>query len=95
MRLLDRTVVRFGNLVAWLFLIVAGIIVYEVVARHLFNAPTFRAHETTVLLCALAFILGGAGRSVVPWALTHAFVTPRQHEVDTTWIRSVCPGGPG
>lgn len=60
MRLLDRIVVRFGNLVAWLFLIVAGIIVYEVVARYVFNAPTFWAHETTVLLAALAFIVGGA-----------------------------------
>ena len=35
------------------------ILIQEVVLRYVFNAPTIWAHETTVFLCATAFIYGG------------------------------------
>jgi TRAP-type C4-dicarboxylate transport system permease small subunit len=49
-----------GRLAAWLFLLAAGVTVYEVAARYLFGAPTTWAHETTTTLCAVGFALGGA-----------------------------------
>lgn len=35
------------------------ILIQEVVLRYVFNSPTQWAHETTIFLCALAFIYGG------------------------------------
>lgn len=35
------------------------ILIQEVVLRYVFNAPTIWAHETTIFLCATAFIYGG------------------------------------
>ena len=34
-------------------------ILYEVVSRYFFNAPTIWSHELSVMLCASAFLLGG------------------------------------
>ena len=44
------------------FLIYAGIfvLVYEVVARHLFNAPTIWAHGTAQRIFAFYYVIGGA-----------------------------------
>lgn len=55
-----RAALGIGNLVAWLLLVAAGITLYEVVARYLFNAPTNWAHATATTLCGVAFALGGA-----------------------------------
>ena len=57
---LEAFVVRLGNLVSWLFVVMMAMITYEVVARYVFNAPTFWAHESTVALGGFAFIFGGA-----------------------------------
>lgn len=35
------------------------ILIQEIVLRYVFGAPTIWAHETTVFLCALAFVYGG------------------------------------
>ena len=35
------------------------ILIQEVVLRYGFNSPTIWAHETTVFLCATAFVYGG------------------------------------
>ena len=35
------------------------ILIQEIILRYVFGAPTIWAHETTVFLCALAFIYGG------------------------------------
>jgi TRAP-type C4-dicarboxylate transport system permease small subunit len=36
-----------------------AILIQEVVLRHVFNAPTIWAHETTIFLCGIAFVYGG------------------------------------
>lgn len=57
---LGRAIDALGLPVAVLFLLSAAIILYEVVMRYAFNAPTIWAHETTTFLSAVGFIYGGA-----------------------------------
>ena len=57
---LDRVVARIGKLLSLLFLVSCAVIVFEVLARYLFNSPTKWAHETTTFICALCFAFGGA-----------------------------------
>lgn len=52
--------VWFGDKLALLFLLSVAVSLVEVVLRYVFNAPTIWAHETTILLCALCFVYGGA-----------------------------------
>ena len=60
MTFLDRWVDRGGRWFSYLILISGLAIVYEVVARYVFGAPTIWSHETTTLLCALCFAYGGS-----------------------------------
>ncbi len=46
-----------GHAIAPLYLISAGITVYEVMMRYVFNAPTQWAFEMVMTLCALAWVL--------------------------------------
>jgi len=57
---IDRVAKRLGEALAWLFAISVAIVVFEVVARYLFGAPTIWAHESIIALSAIAFIFGGA-----------------------------------
>lgn len=57
---LDRLALGLGRTTAWCFAVIVVIMVYEVVARYAFNAPTTWAHETSVLLASFGFIFGGA-----------------------------------
>lgn len=54
-RLIDRVAI----LPAMGIVVAMAILIQEVVLRYVFGAPTIWAHETTVFLCALAFIFGG------------------------------------
>ena len=56
---LGRAVDALGIVFAGCFLVSAGIILYEIVARYAFDAPTVWAHETTSFLCGIGFIFGG------------------------------------
>src|SRR3989339_246087 len=49
-----------GKLFSYLAAIVMLIIIYEVVARYLFDAPTIWATEAMTLVCGIYFIMGGA-----------------------------------
>lgn len=57
---LDRLARGLGAWCSWLFIGTVGITVYEVAARYLFGSPTIWAHELTIILCSLAFAVGGA-----------------------------------
>ncbi len=49
-----------GQVIAPLALIYLLILVYEMVARYLFNSPTNWAHETSTFIFGAQFMLGGA-----------------------------------
>jgi TRAP-type mannitol/chloroaromatic compound transport system permease small subunit len=59
-RALDAFAERTGWLVAWLIVPLIGAMVYEVVARYLFRAPTIWAHDVSYMLYGAFFMLGGA-----------------------------------
>jgi TRAP-type mannitol/chloroaromatic compound transport system permease small subunit len=59
-RTLDRISVWSGKIVAWLIIPMVGSLVYEVVARYLFDAPTEWAYDMTFMLYGSFFMLGAA-----------------------------------
>jgi len=60
MAYLDRLAVWLGRIAAAGFFVIVAMMVFEVVARYGFNAPTYWAHEIAGVLAAIAFIFGGA-----------------------------------
>lgn len=60
LRFIDRLERRIGEAVSYVFLASVAIMAYEVAARYLFGAPTIWAHESTITLTAIGFLLGGA-----------------------------------
>jgi TRAP-type mannitol/chloroaromatic compound transport system permease small subunit len=59
-RVLDRISAAVGLAVAWLILPMVGSLVYEVVARYVFDAPTEWAYDMTFMLYGSLFMLGSA-----------------------------------
>jgi TRAP-type mannitol/chloroaromatic compound transport system permease small subunit len=57
--IIDRIARRTGEVCSFLFLICMLIIGYEVIARYGFNAPTIWAHDLTISLCAIGFVMSG------------------------------------
>lgn len=57
---LDDISVWTGKVVAWLIFPMVGGLVYEVVARYAFNAPTEWAYDMTYMLYGSFFMLGAA-----------------------------------
>jgi TRAP-type C4-dicarboxylate transport system permease small subunit len=56
---LDRAIASAANGVAWLVFIAMAISVFEVIMRYVFHSPTSWVHESTVMLIAALFALGG------------------------------------
>ncbi len=54
-----RAVDALGVVFAFCFLVSTAIILWEIVARYVFNSPTSWVHETTTFLCGISFIFGG------------------------------------
>jgi len=57
---IDAISIWSGNIVSVINPIVVVVVVYEIVMRFIFNAPTIWANEATVSLSALGYLLGGA-----------------------------------
>ena len=57
--LIDRIARRIGESCSYLFLLCMLIIAYEVFARYALNAPTVWAHDLTISLCAVGFLMSG------------------------------------
>ncbi|WP_282608573.1 TRAP transporter small permease subunit [Pelagibius sp. Alg239-R121] len=55
----DHSLDRLVRPVGWLVPFVAVISVYEVVARYVLDSPTIWVHETSTLLIAVVFLIGG------------------------------------
>jgi TRAP-type C4-dicarboxylate transport system permease small subunit len=58
--LLDKLIIKFGDMLSTVFLLSAGIIIFEIIMRYVFNAPTIWVHETTTLFCAMCFMYAGS-----------------------------------
>lgn len=59
-RALDAFAEWTGWLIAWLIVPLIGAMVYEVLARYFFRAPTVWAHDLSYMLYGALFMLGGA-----------------------------------
>ena len=59
-KILDGISIWSGKLVAWLIFPMVGGLVYEVIARYAFNAPTVWAYDMTYMLYGSFFMLGTA-----------------------------------
>jgi TRAP-type C4-dicarboxylate transport system permease small subunit len=55
----DRVIAGSTKILAWTIFVAFVITVIEVVARYVFNSPTFWAHESTTFLIAATFLIGG------------------------------------
>ena len=60
MGLPERVALATGRAAAWCFAAIVLVMVWEVVARYAFGAPTIWAHEVSVGLAAIGFVAGGA-----------------------------------
>lgn len=49
-----------GMLVRWLGLLLSLVVVFEVIARYMFNRPTIWAFDTAMMLSSTMFLLGSA-----------------------------------
>src|SRR5690349_7619170 len=59
-RMIDKAALWSGWLVSWLILPLVLALVYEVVARYFFNAPTVWAYDVTFITYGTFFMLGSA-----------------------------------
>lgn len=57
--MLGRAIDKLGIIFATGIVVTVGVLIYEVVMRYVFNAPTFWAHETSIFLSGAAFVYGG------------------------------------
>ena len=64
--IIDKLNDQVGKIISMLIIFMVLILVYEVVLRYIFNAPTLWAHETSEYFFGVHFFLGGA------YALRHA-----------------------
>ena len=55
----DRVVAGSAKVFSWAIFIAFLVSVYEVIARYVFDSPTYWAHETTTFLIAVIFLIGG------------------------------------
>jgi TRAP-type mannitol/chloroaromatic compound transport system permease small subunit len=59
-KFIDRISEWTGSLAAWLIVPLLAAVVYEVIMRHVFNAPTQWGYDTSWMLFAAQFLIGGA-----------------------------------
>jgi TRAP-type mannitol/chloroaromatic compound transport system permease small subunit len=59
-RFIDNISIWSGKIIAWLILPMVAGLVYEVVARYMFSAPTEWAYDMTYMLYGSFFMLGSA-----------------------------------
>lgn len=92
--LLGRLIDRGGIIFAIGIVAAMLVLIQEVVLRYVFNAPTIWAHETTVFLCATAFVYGGLYCTVrdahIRVVLLYDLAQGRARRVLDTVISLVC-----
>lgn len=87
---IDTISIWSGKTVSWLILPMVGSLVYEVVARYLFNAPTVWAYDMTYMLYGSFFMLGAAytlqRKGHIRTDLLYGFWPPRRQGI----VDAVC-----
>lgn len=78
-RAIDAVSVWSGKLCAWLVLPLMGVLVYEVVSRYGFSAPTLWAYDFTYMLYGSHFML------------VAAFTLARQNHIRTDFVYRLLP----
>jgi TRAP-type mannitol/chloroaromatic compound transport system permease small subunit len=61
---IDRISLRSGEIIRWLAIVLTVVVLYEVFARYLFNAPTIWAYDAAMMIYSVLF-LGGAAYVLV------------------------------
>ena len=79
MKWIDRISLFSGESVSYFYLIAAAITVFEVIMRYAFNSPTEWAHELTILLCALGYLISAG------------YVTQKQTHIRITALYDLLP----
>lgn len=77
----DRVSRTVGEKLSWLFLISVALSCYEVFMSSVFRAPTIWVHDTTIMLSATCFLLGGA------------YALQGGHHIRITFVYDMMPPG--
>jgi TRAP-type mannitol/chloroaromatic compound transport system permease small subunit len=56
----DRISLWSGNIVRWFMVILTLVVLYEIFARYLFNAPTIWAYDMAMMVYSVLFLCGAA-----------------------------------
>ncbi len=76
---------RIGKAVSFLVIAIVGVMVYEVIARYVFDAPTKWAYETVTFILGAYAILGGAYAlrhgAHVNMDILHSRLSPRRRAI--------------
>lgn len=92
--LLGRAIDAVGVIFALGIIASALILLNEVVLRYGFDSPTIWAHETTIFLCAMAFVYGGlycvVRNSHIRVVLIYDMVTGRAKRILDAVISLIC-----
>lgn len=57
---IDRFSIWSGNIIRWLAVVLTVVVLYEVIARYLFIAPTIWAFDTAMMIYSTMFLFGAA-----------------------------------
>lgn len=92
--IIGKLIKKVSLVFAFGFLLSMLVLIFEIIMRHLFNAPTFWAHETTTFLCGIGFIFGGlyvtAQNKHIRVVPVYEAVSPRIKKWLDILIYSVC-----
>lgn len=92
--ILGRLIARLGDVFAVAIVLSACALIFEVVMRYGFNAPTKWAHETVIFLTAITFVFGGlyaaAINKHIRVVLIYDLLTPELRRVFNIGISLVC-----
>ncbi len=89
-RFIDRISIVSGKIVAWMILPMSMSLVYEVVARYVFNAPTIWASDISQILYGMFFMLGSACALQRQQHIRTDFLYGKWSVRTRGWVDAVC-----
>ncbi len=92
-KIIDKISSWFGGLAAFLVIPLMLVVMYEVVMRKLFNAPTAWTYDVCWMLFAAQFLLGGAfthlRKGHIRIDIVYAVMSPKAQTVYDLWINII------